>query len=134
MRSRAYRELNHLHTDALAAFAAYEDLRPRMPDKWPEEVTTLVSQCWHRLPHNRPSFREIRDRLATWRNDPEGNVLEAIAKGSRRGLLERIGVNGRQWGEVRLPERNADVRAGSEVRMEIDAAISRGAPTRSDVR
>jgi len=41
-----------------------EPFRPAMPDNMPEEVASLIRECWAPLREDRPSFAEVVERLA----------------------------------------------------------------------
>lgn len=40
-----------------------KQLRPSIPDSCPPAYSQLIQECWHQDPSNRPSFREILERL-----------------------------------------------------------------------
>jgi len=44
-------------------------MRPLIPRSWPQSVAMLITDCWEPLPENRPSFREILERLEACRED-----------------------------------------------------------------
>mmetsp|Transcript_12196 Transcript_12196/g.15809 ORF Transcript_12196/g.15809 Transcript_12196/m.15809 type:complete len:329 (-) Transcript_12196:59-1045(-) len=48
-----YREMDsHQHLEKVVN----QDFRPSIPEEWPSELKTLLSQCWHKLPRKRPTF------------------------------------------------------------------------------
>ena len=50
--------------------------RPALSRKWPQELTTLMTECWDADMHNRPKFRGILERL---------DAMLAKEKGSSSG-------------------------------------------------
>lgn len=92
MRQRAYDGL-FMSTEEIAKRAGHDELRPAMPAVWPEEAKSLHARCWAHEPAKRPGFKEISTELASWRNDYALTVLKGIVKGSKRGLLERVGFS-----------------------------------------
>ncbi|CAI4231854.1 unnamed protein product [Auanema sp. JU1783] len=53
----------------------YLDEGNRLPkvDKCPEEIYEIMEKCWEADPEKRPSFNEIRQSLATFLNESDGN-------------------------------------------------------------
>ncbi|XP_047253966.1 integrin-linked protein kinase 1 isoform X2 [Capsicum annuum] len=50
--------------EQVADKTAYEDYRPHLASYiFPEQIKTLLRECWHKNPDRRPSFQEIIDRL-----------------------------------------------------------------------
>ncbi|XP_019071393.1 serine/threonine-protein kinase VIK-like isoform X3 [Solanum lycopersicum] len=50
--------------EKVADKTAYEDYRPHLASYiFPEQIKTLLRECWHKNPDRRPSFQEIIDRL-----------------------------------------------------------------------
>ncbi|KAL3356159.1 hypothetical protein AABB24_017034 [Solanum stoloniferum] len=50
--------------EKVADKTAYEDYRPYLASYiFPEQIKTLLRECWHKNPDRRPSFQEIIDRL-----------------------------------------------------------------------
>ncbi|XP_058083666.1 serine/threonine-protein kinase VIK-like [Magnolia sinica] len=49
--------------EAVADKRAYEDSRPSLSSIYPEEIKTLLKECWHKDPERRPSFEDIIARL-----------------------------------------------------------------------
>eukprot|EP00303_Exanthemachrysis_gayraliae_P002047 CAMPEP_0205999626 /NCGR_PEP_ID=MMETSP1464-20131121/965_1 /ASSEMBLY_ACC=CAM_ASM_001124 /TAXON_ID=119497 /ORGANISM="Exanthemachrysis gayraliae, Strain RCC1523" /LENGTH=479 /DNA_ID=CAMNT_0053372837 /DNA_START=1 /DNA_END=1440 /DNA_ORIENTATION=+ len=94
MRTRAYGEL-YLKVETIAEKAAANELRPSMPSKWPEEVKSLLTACWHDDPAERPEFTDIEAKLREWRDDDHAVVLHKIERHCRKGVLEHFGCLGR---------------------------------------
>jgi hypothetical protein len=88
-RSRAFAGL-FLLIEEIAKRAGSNELRPALPDVWPDEAKSLCERAWAHDPEARPEFRDIAVELMSWRNDKESTVLKGIAKGSKRGVLERL--------------------------------------------
>jgi hypothetical protein len=42
--------------------------RPELPTEYPEELLTLLKDCWDSNPHSRPSFMEICKSLEIFRH------------------------------------------------------------------
>jgi hypothetical protein len=94
-RERAYNGL-YLSAENIASRAAMTScykLRPSLPAMWPAECKSLCERCWNNSPDARPEFKDIRDELAAWRNDPTLAMLKEIVKGSTKGLLEIVGFD-----------------------------------------
>jgi len=90
LRSRAYEGL-YLSTEEIAKNAGSGTLRPEIPAPWPAEARELLIKAWHHDPNVRPEFSTIAPELGKWRNDTDCRVLKGLAKGSKRGIFERIG-------------------------------------------
>ena len=63
--------------------------RPPIPDGTPELIRTLVQDCWHDLPAQRPTFEHVhalleglRERLSLheqqWLDEPSGHPIYAL--------------------------------------------------------
>ena len=61
---------------------ARDNIRPELPPGLPEDVRTLVCQCWHARDDTRPQFSDVARRI-------EG----VIAKKISFGALEMCGVS-----------------------------------------
>lgn len=100
-RARAYGDTFY-GVEAIGKGVAEGSLRPKIPGQWRVEVTSLLQACWDDSPRKRPSFTEVSIHLRRWRNDPKSSVLTAIAAGSKKGLLEKLGLEEcfrKEWGE-----------------------------------
>jgi hypothetical protein len=102
MQQRAHAELKQrLPHYKVAKAVAREGLRPRVPSRWPRQLSALVTACWDADPAERPTFRVIVGELERFQK-----ALHA-SKWMRRSL--RVP---RTWGECsrdvvdRLAERS----------------------------
>ena len=57
--SRAYDELYMTMDQAAKRVSSSDNLRPKLPQRWPATVKRLLSDCWARVPAQRPEFEEI---------------------------------------------------------------------------
>jgi hypothetical protein len=88
-RARAYDGL-YLGTEEIATRAGNNELRPALPDVWPDEVKSLCARSRAHDPAARPEFKEIAPELMRWRSDEQLTTLKGIAKGAKRGILEKL--------------------------------------------
>lgn len=49
--------------ESLVRAVCVDGFRPVIPDKWPQSLKQLVSNCWHSLPESRPAFEEIASKM-----------------------------------------------------------------------
>jgi len=103
LREKAF--LHEKYSEAAIAKLASGDhhTRPHVPSKWPAQVSGLIQRCWHENPEARPEFDAVRDEVASWLGEGplaaqvattggSAVLLEAVAQGSRHGLLESLGL------------------------------------------
>lgn len=96
MRERAYEGM-YLSAQTIAEGAASaRALRPPVPGAWPDEVKGLLNLCWHADPSQRPAFKQIAAAIGGMLDGTDGDarhkLLKKIAAGSKRGLLEKMGI------------------------------------------
>jgi hypothetical protein len=96
MRDRAFEGM-FLTGEAIASGAASpKALRPPVPPAWPDEVKDLLALCWHADPTKRPPFKQIAQQIGfmldTQDEAARAKLLKKIAAGSKRGLLEQMGM------------------------------------------
>ncbi|CAG0913664.1 unnamed protein product [Notodromas monacha] len=60
----------HLKPAAAAADMAYRNNRPPLAVTYPEEITSLLQEAWHRNPEERPIFIEVIKRLEAAKLSP----------------------------------------------------------------
>mmetsp|Transcript_1592 Transcript_1592/g.5120 ORF Transcript_1592/g.5120 Transcript_1592/m.5120 type:complete len:85 (+) Transcript_1592:1101-1355(+) len=77
------------------AVAGPRQLRPELPKVWPKPVVDLISECWAEDASRRPDFMAVLERIKAIRCEgPEGDkLLDALAAGTRKGILEKMGVS-----------------------------------------
>jgi len=61
-RTRAYAE-NLLTMEQVAKAVSSSGLRPRLPKRWPAELSELLTRCWAQKDGDRPEFPDISRRL-----------------------------------------------------------------------
>ena len=49
----------------VARAVSQAELRPTLPKRWPEELRTLLGECWAQEPVSRPEFAQLLPRLET---------------------------------------------------------------------
>jgi hypothetical protein len=54
--------------------------RPAIKAKWPEEVSSLIRQCWDENPHTRPGFDEIKGRLKDFARSVDPEISSLMGK------------------------------------------------------
>jgi len=96
MRERAYEGM-FLSAESIAEGAASaRALRPPVPAAWPEEVTRLLAACWHADPGRRPPFKEVATAIGAMLDGSDEaarqKLLKKLAAGSKRGILEKMGI------------------------------------------
>lgn len=52
-----------------------EGKRPQVPTNVPKYYSDLMSRCWHRKPHKRPSADDICHTVEEWLEDPKGDDM-----------------------------------------------------------
>jgi serine/threonine protein kinase len=67
---------------------ADELLRPKLPDGLPVAVKTLIEECWHPDPAQRPQFTEIRTKVAAFDVDEISRWFEKLDAGSERAISD----------------------------------------------
>jgi serine/threonine protein kinase len=95
MRERAFEGM-FLTPEMIADGASgAKKLRPPVPAVWPDEIKSLLERCWHTQADKRPPFKQVAQEISTLflNGSPETNkLLKRIASGSKRGLLETMGI------------------------------------------
>jgi serine/threonine protein kinase len=69
--------------------------RPPLNRKWPQELATLMSDCWDADPRNRPSFAQAIDRIDGLMQKEKGGgkaVPKSDGSSTRKPFLKSLGM------------------------------------------
>ena len=74
-RKRAYND-TYMTMDQVARAVRETGLRPKLPDRWDQELSNLLSRAWAQQPGDRPSFQQLAAELGQIRQHAEQRATE----------------------------------------------------------